>query len=67
MSDTTACPYCGADYGHGPDDCPLCRSARRKDVVIRCVIVLMFLVPILTLMATALLDNGVGATFFSLG
>lgn len=66
MSDTTACPYCGSDYGHGPDDCPLCRSARRKDVLIRCIIGLMFLVPILTLFATVLLDNGVGAKIFSL-
>jgi hypothetical protein len=60
MVDTTACPYCGSDYGHGPNDCPLCRSARRKDLVVRCVIGLMFLVPILTLFATILLDNGVG-------
>ena len=57
---TTACPYCGSDYGHGPNDCPLCRSARRKDLVVRCVIGLMFLVPILTLFATILLDNGMG-------
>ncbi|MCP1613784.1 hypothetical protein J2848_005481 [Azospirillum lipoferum] len=60
MVDTTVCPYCGSDYGHGPNDCPLCRSARRKDLVVRCVIGLMFLVPILTLFATILLDNGVG-------
>ncbi len=66
MSDTTACPYCGADYGHGPKDCPLCRSVRRKDIVIRCVIGLMFLVPILTLFATVLLDSGTGAKIFSL-
>ncbi|MBY6260542.1 hypothetical protein EI613_01190 [Azospirillum sp. 412522] len=60
MVETTACPYCGSDYGHGPNDCPLCRSARRKDLIVRCVIGLMFLVPILTLFATILLDNGVG-------
>ncbi|MFD1626671.1 hypothetical protein [Azospirillum griseum] len=66
MSDSTACPYCGSDYGHGPDECPLCRSARRKDVVIRCVIGLMFLVPILTLFATVVFDSGVGAALFSL-
>lgn len=66
MSDsTTPCPYCRADYGHGPDDCPLCRSARRKDLIIRCVIGLMFLVPILTLFATILLDHGVGAKFLA--
>ncbi|WP_245636617.1 hypothetical protein ABMY26_25575 [Azospirillum sp. HJ39] len=67
MVDTTACPYCGSDYGHGPDDCPLCRSARRKDLVVRLLIGLMFVIPILTLLATALLDGGVGETLLSLG
>lgn len=67
MVDTTACPYCGSDYGHGPDDCPLCRSARRKDLVVCLLIGLMFVIPILTLLATALLDGGVGETLLSLG
>lgn len=67
MSETTACPYCGADYGHGPDECPLCRSARRKDTVVRVVIGLMFLIPILTLLATLLFDDGIGAKLMSMG
>ncbi|MBP2300166.1 hypothetical protein [Azospirillum picis] len=67
MSDTTVCPYCGSDYGHGPDDCPLCRSARRKDLIVRIVIGLMFLIPVLTLVATMLVDAGTGARLLSLG
>ncbi len=66
MSDTTACPYCGFDYGHGPDDCPLCRSVRRKDLILRWVIGLMFLVPILTLLTAILLDGGTGMKLFTL-
>ncbi|CAO3407558.1 hypothetical protein [Azospirillum largimobile] len=66
MVETTACPYCGSDYGHGPDDCPLCRSARRTDLVVRCVIGLLFLTPILALVVTALLDNNALATILSM-
>ena len=66
MSDATGCPYCGQDYGHGPDDCPLCRSARHKDIAIRIVIGLMFIIPMLTLFATIFLDSGVGQKIFSL-
>ncbi|PWC34285.1 hypothetical protein [Azospirillum sp. TSO35-2] len=66
MSDTTGCPYCGSDYGHGPNDCPLCRSARRKDMIVRVVIGLMFVIPILTLFAVVLSDSGVGPKIFSL-
>lgn len=66
MVNTTACPYCGSDYGHGPDDCPLCRSARRSDLIVRCVIGLLFLVPILTLIVTILLDNRAVATILSM-
>lgn len=58
MSDTSACPCCKAPYGHGPDDCPLCRSARRKDVIVRIVIGLMFVVPMLTLIFILTFDSG---------
>ncbi|WP_448202686.1 hypothetical protein [Azospirillum sp. sgz302134] len=66
MENAPVCANCDSEYGHGPDDCPICRSARRKDILIRVVIGLMFIVPMLTLFATILLDSGVGQKIFQL-
>ncbi|WP_448190164.1 hypothetical protein [Azospirillum sp. sgz301742] len=51
--DDDLCHACGAPYAKGKD-CEECQAVRRKDMVVRLVMVAMFVLPMLTLIGSLL-------------